>query len=329
MDTLPPGPIMLDVAGLTLTPEERACLAHPNVGGVILFARNFVDSAQLKALTADMRRVRPQLIIAVDHEGGRVQRFRENGFTALPPMAEFGAQWDSHPSAALQAARQTGALLARELRAHGIDLSFTPVLDLAYGRSRVIGDRAFHRDPAAVTALAMALAQGLSEAGMGCVGKHFPGHGYVMADSHTDIPVDDRPFDVLWENDLLPYRHWCASGGAAPALSGIMPAHVIYEAVDPSPAGFSRFWLQDILRTRLGFEGVLFSDDLTMEAACVAGDIGTRAHKAWEAGCDMVLVCNRPDLAMRLLELPGPAPDPARAQRLERLSAKPAAAGGD
>jgi beta-N-acetylhexosaminidase len=323
MPSRPPGPVMLDVAGLCLTPEEREYLRHPHVGGVILFARNFSDSAQLKALTRDIAHIRPELIIAVDQEGGRVQRFRKDGFTALPPMADLGTQWEANPTAALETARKIGHVLARELREHGVDLTLAPVLDLDYGRSHVIGNRAFHRDPETVTALAMALASGLREAGMGCVGKHFPGHGHVQADSHTDVPVDERPFETLWENDLVPYRHWCAVKGSVLPLSGIMPAHVIYSNVDPAPAGFSPFWLQTVLRQRLGFEGVIFSDDLTMEAACVVGGITERAQRAWEAGCDMVLVCNRPDLALALLDDHGPAPDPARNRRLEALKPHP------
>jgi beta-N-acetylhexosaminidase len=294
--SLPLGPVMLDVSGTALTGEERQVLLHPLVGGVILFGRNYADPVRLAALTAEIKALRqPALVITVDHEGGRVQRFRE-GFTRVPAMGRLGALWDQDPAAARRAARKTGLVLAAELLAHGVDLSFTPVLDLDYGCSRVIGDRGFHRDPTVVAALAGALVDGLAEAGMGSVGKHFPGHGYAEADSHLEIPVDERPFEAIWEADMRPYRE-----GLAQRLSGIMPAHVIYSSVDERPAGFSTFWLQEVLRGRLSYQGVIFSDDLTMEGATVAGDIVARASAAHGAGCDMVLVCNRPDLAAQLL----------------------------
>lgn len=294
--SLPLGPVMLDVAGTVLTADERERLRHPLVGGVILFSRNFSDIAQLVALTREIKALRsPALLVTVDHEGGRVQRFRE-GFTRLPAMGCLGALWDRSPNAARDAAQDTGFVLAAELMAHGVDLSYTPVLDLDYGCSRVIGDRGFHRDPTVVTTLAEALVAGLAEAGMGGVGKHFPGHGYAEADSHLEIPVDERDFEAIWSADLLPYRQ-----GLLARLAGIMPAHVIYPRVDAAPAGFSQFWLQEVLRRRLGFTGVIFSDDLTMEGATVAGDIVARATAAQTAGCDMVLVCNRPDLAAELL----------------------------
>ena len=315
---LPRGPLMLDVAGTELADEERQRLCDPLVGGVILFARNFSGSDQLRALTADIRSLRePALIVAVDHEGGRVQRFRSDGFTRLPSMRSLGALWDRDHLGALEAARATGFVLAAELRAHGIDLSFTPVLDLDYGCSRAIGNRAFHRDPQAVVALAQALAAGMAEAGMGCVGKHFPGHGFVEADSHHDIPVDERDFDAVWNEDIAPYRHRLGR-----QLAGVMPAHVIYPKADPGPvpqpAGFSSFWLKDVLRGRLGFTGVIFSDDLNMEGARVAGDILGRAQAAYAAGCDMLLVCNRPDLAAELLDRWAPMLD---VENLRRLAA--------
>jgi len=294
----PLGPVMLDVAGTALTGAERERLLDPLVGGVILFARNYTGSEQLCALTREIRALRdPALIIAVDHEGGRVQRFRTDGFTRIPSMRCLGRLWERDHVAALGAARCVGYVLAAELLAHGVDLSFTPVLDLDYGGSRVIGDRAFHRDPQVVASLAQSLAAGMAEAGMGCVGKHFPGHGFAEADSHVEIPVDERAFDAIWDEDIAPYRHRLGR-----QLSGVMPAHVIYPRVDPNPAGFSTFWLQDVLRGRLRFGGVVFSDDLTMEGATVAGDIVARARAAHQAGCDMVLVCNRPDLAADLLD---------------------------
>lgn len=293
---LPRGPVMCDVEGLSLTDAEREMLRHPLVGGVILFARNYRDPEQLAALTAEIRALRvPSLLITVDHEGGRVQRFRE-GFTRLPAMGVLGAVWDRDAETALLRARQTGYVLAAELRAHGVDLSYTPVLDLGYEQSRVVGDRAFHRDPEAVARLAEALVDGLADAGMGAVGKHFPGHGYAEADSHVEIPRDGRAFDAIWAEDMRPYR-----GALGAKLAGVMPAHVIYTRVDPQPAGFSRYWLQEVLRGRLGFRGAIFSDDLSMEGATVAGGIVARATAAQHAGCDMVLVCNRPDLSAELL----------------------------
>ncbi|MCC4117815.1 beta-N-acetylhexosaminidase [Aromatoleum toluclasticum] len=316
---LPLGPVMLDVAGTVLTDEERERLCDPLVGGVILFARNFTGSEQLSALTAEIHALRdPALVIAVDHEGGRVQRFRTDGFTRLPSMRRLGQMWAQDHVAALDAARAVGYVLASELLAHGVDLSFAPVLDLDYGSSRVIGDRSFHRDPQVAASLAQALAAGMADAGMGCVGKHFPGHGFVEADSHLEIPVDERDFDAIWNEDIAPYRHRIGRH-----LSGVMPAHVIYTKVDPNPAGFSPFWLQDVLRGRVGFKGVVFSDDLTMEGAAVAGDILARAKAACAAGCDMVLVCNRPDLAADLLDRWVPEVQPESRARIAALHARP------
>jgi len=290
------GPVMLDVVGTALTADDIRRLQHPLVGGVILFARNFVDCEQLKALTASIHAVRqPPLLIAVDHEGGRVQRFRE-GFTKIPPMREFGHIWDESPKRARELATEAGFVLAAELRAHGIDFSFTPVLDMDYGDSLVIGNRAFHRDPQAINELAFSLMQGLKKGGMAAVGKHFPGHGFVVADSHVSIPIDEREFDQIAQNDMQPFRQMIDEG-----LAAIMPAHVIYPKVDDKPAGFSSKWLQKVLRERLGFNGVIFSDDLSMEGATVGGDVTTRSLAALNAGCDMVLLCNKPDLADELL----------------------------
>lgn len=308
------GPVMCDVAGFSLTEAERMRLRHPLVGGVILFSRNFQNVAQLKALVAELKAVRdPALIIAVDHEGGRVQRFRE-GFTVLPAMRKLGQLWEQDSARALRIARQTGYVLAAELLACGVGLSFTPVLDLDYGQSKVVGDRSFHRQPEVVQALARALSAGLREAGMGAVGKHFPGHGYAEADSHLAIPRDGRDFETIWQADIQPYMHPLSA-----ELAGVMPAHVIYDAVDPNPAGFSPFWIKDVLRGRLGFKGVVFSDDLTMEGATVAGDIVARAEAAHSAGCDMVLVCNRPDMADDLLARWHPVVETARARRIAKL----------
>lgn len=290
------GPLMLDVVGTQLTEDDRQRLRHPLVGGVILFKRNYECPAQLEQLTTDIRALKsPPLLITVDHEGGRVQRFRE-GFTRLPPMRVLGEIYDRHPHQAKTLARETGYVLAAELRAHGVDLSFAPVLDLDFGVSSVIGDRAFHHDPQAVIELSHALMLGMKEAGMGACGKHFPGHGYIAADSHVAIPVDERDYADIALHDLLPFKALIDMG-----LPALMPAHVIYPKVDSAPAGFSRVWLQTILRGELQFQGMIFSDDLTMEGASSAGDITARTQAALEAGCDMALICNRPDLADEVL----------------------------
>jgi beta-N-acetylhexosaminidase len=313
MATEPPlGPVMLDVAGLELAPDERELLAHPLVGGVILFARNYASPDQLRRLTAGIRSVRsPALLIAVDQEGGRVQRFLD-GFTRLPPMRALGRVYDRDPALAENLAGAVGVVLAAELAAHGVDFSFAPVLDIDFGSSSVIGDRAFHAEAAAVARLAGALAAGMRRVGMGAVGKHFPGHGYVRADSHHEVPVDDRDLATIEANDLAPYRTLIGAG-----LAGVMPAHVIFPRIDPQPAGFSRVWLREILRRRLGFDGLVFSDDLSMEGASVAGGIVERARAALEAGCDMVLVCNAREAALRLLDGLGAARlDAGRAERI-------------
>ena len=291
-----PGPVIIDIAGTSLSAQDRERLAHPLVGGLILFTRNFESAAQVARLTADLRAARGgELLICVDHEGGRVQRFRE-GFTAIEPMRALGRRWDADPVDACRQATAIGATIGRELKAVGVDLSFTPVLDLDHGPSGVIGDRAFHRDPRVVTLLAKSLMHGLLLSGMANCGKHFPGHGYAHADSHHELPVDDRPLKTILADDAAPY------GWLGEALLAVMPAHVVYPAVDSQPAGFSRKWLQTILRRRLGFQGLIFSDDLTMEAAAVAGGIVERGHAALGAGCDMVLVCNQPAMADALLD---------------------------
>jgi beta-N-acetylhexosaminidase len=290
------GPVMLDVVGKELTAEDIKRLQNPLVGGVILFSRNFESPSQLKALTASINAVRqPPLLISVDHEGGRVQRFKD-GFTKIPPMREFGKIWDNNPKKAIALAEEAGWILAAELRAHGVDFSFTPVLDMDYGESQVIGNRAFHVEAQAIHELAYALMHGLRRGGMPAVGKHFPGHGYVVADSHVSIPVDEREFDEIAQNDMQPFRQMIDDG-----IQAIMPAHVIYPKVDEKPAGFSPRWLQKVLRERLGFDGIIFSDDLSMEGAGVAGDVTARALAALNAGCDMVLLCNEPYKADELL----------------------------
>ncbi len=309
MIPLPLGPLFIDVAGTVLTDVERERLRHPRVGGLILFARNYHDREQLSALCREVHALRtPSLPITIDHEGGRVQRCRD-GFTALPPMRLLGQLWDVDPSAAIAVARDTGFVLAAELRACGVDFSFTPVLDLDYGRSSVIGNRSFHNDPEVVSELAAALIEGLRRAGMGACGKHFPGHGWVEADSHVAIPVDDRDLSAI-TRDMIPFRRL--------KLDAVMPAHVIYPKVDAHPAGFSQVWI-DKLRRKLDFEGVIFSDDLSMEGAAVAGGIVERANAAWTAGCDALLVCNAPDSVTVLLESWQPTDDLARSARKARL----------
>lgn len=309
MSTRLPGPLMIDIAGTELTDLDRERLCHPLVGGIILFTRNYRDRAQLTALCDEIHALRePRLLIAVDHEGGRVQRFRE-GFTRLPPMRALGLLHDNDPVAALATARAAGFVLAAELRACGVDYSFTPVLDLDYGPSRVIGDRAFHRDPAVVAALAGALGEGLKAGGMGTCGKHFPGHGYVIPDSHVELPVDDRPLAAMTD-DLRPYRDL--------ALDAVMAAHVIYECFDCNTAVFSNKWIT-YLRNDLKFDGVVFTDDLSMAGAGVVGDMLARVETAWAAGCDMLLVCNAPDAVAQVLAGWQPEIDARRGERVARL----------
>jgi beta-N-acetylhexosaminidase len=284
-------PVILDIAGTTLGADDRRRLQHPLTGGLILFARNWVNRQQLVELTAAVKAVRDDLLICVDHEGGRVQRFRSDGFTALPPMRVLGEAWMHDALPATAAATAAGHVLGAELRACGVDLSFTPVLDLDHGPSGVIGDRAFHRDPRVVTMLAKSLMHGLLQAGMANCGKHFPGHGHVKADSHHEIPVDRRALRAILADDARPYA-WLST-----SLSAVMPAHVVYARVDDRPAGYSDLWLKDILRTRLGFTGAVFSDDLSMAGArrLRGREISyvEAAATALSAGCDLVLLCNQ------------------------------------
>jgi beta-N-acetylhexosaminidase len=284
-------PLIIDVAGLALTKADRRRLKHPLTGGIILFARNWEDRAQLTALCEEIKSIRKDLLICVDHEGGRVQRFRTSGFTHLPPMRALGELWMKDPLAATNAATASGYILAAELRSCGVDFSFTPVLDLDYGESSIIGDRAFGRDPRVVSLLAKSLMHGLLQAGMANCGKHFPGHGFVKADSHTDIPVDRRSLKAILADDSAPYE-WLNT-----TLTSVMPAHVIYPKVDARPAGFSEKWLTFILRGQLGFGGAIFSDDLSMAGARLIDgrevSYTEAAVTALNAGCDMVLLCNQ------------------------------------
>jgi len=312
---LPLGPVVADVVGFELTDEDRGRLRHPAAGAVILFSRNYQSPEQLRLLVEDIERQRePALAVCVDHEGGRVQRFRE-GFTAIPAMRELGRQWDRDKEVAKETARAAAYVIGAELGAHGIDFSFAPVLDLDYGGSSVIGNRALHYDPNAVGALAAALVQGFADAGMAAVGKHFPGHGYALADTHAQVARDERAFAEILKKDIAPYRAALQAG-----LAAVMPAHVIYPQCDPQPAGYSKYWLQEVLRGKLGFEGLVFSDDLSMEGAAVAGGPPERARAALDAGCDMVLLCNDPDGQRKLLESLGDLrlKSPERLERMRR-----------
>jgi len=299
---------MLDVAGTVITPEEQDRLRHPAAGGVILFRRNYQSPEQIIDLVASIRATRPGLLIAVDHEGGRVQRFRD-GFTRLPPACRYEATGD------IDLVEKSGWLMAAELGAIDVDFSFAPVLDVECGVSQVIGDRAFGTEPETVTRLAGAFTQGMRRAGMAAVGKHFPGHGGVVEDSHLALPVDPRPMKELEQRDLKPFKALLSQG-----LEGIMPAHVIYREIDTSPAGFSPYWIQKVLRQQLGFDGAIFSDDLSMAGAAYAGGYVDRARLALNAGCDMVLVCNAPGAAAEVLDaLTDLDADPQRQFRLERM----------
>ncbi len=296
------GPLMVDLESTTISDIEKELLLKPEVGGVILFTRNFESVAQIASLVEDIHALRqPKLLVAVDHEGGRVQRFRD-GFSQIPAAAIFAKTANDdldkdNLGRARTLAEKAGWLMAIELRACGIDFSFAPVLDLAHGLSGVIGDRAFHGKPKTVATIAYAYMHGMNKAGMQAVGKHFPGHGGVVEDSHVAMPVDHRSLEELLANDIIPFASMIEN-----KLAAIMPAHVIYDNVDSKPAGYSTFWVETILRQRFAFKGVIFSDDLSMEAACIAGGYGERAEQALAAGCDMALVCNHLDGALEAAE---------------------------
>lgn len=303
--------VMIDIAGTELTTQDRELLAHPDVNGLILFTRNYVSISQLEALCADAREAAGKpLMIAVDHEGGRVQRFRQ-GFSAIPAMGRITQVYTDADERAL-AARELGWLMAAEVQAVGIDISFAPVLDIN-DVSEVIGDRAFADNAAGVTSIAAEFIAGMHEAGMAATGKHFPGHGSVVADSHIAIPVDDRDKQTIFDVDIPPFRE------LSKKLQGIMPAHVVYSAVDEMPAGFSNYWLQTVLREQLGFDGMIFSDDLSMHGATVVGDMKARSDAAFNAGCDMVLVCNDRAGANALLAQSLPDTSGESRQRFERM----------
>lgn len=301
---------MLDVAGLTLTQAEKEKINHPNTGAVILFSRNYQDPEQVTELINAIRAARNgDILIAVDQEGGRVQRFQQ-GFTRLPPASRYA----QNP----ELAEPAGWLMAAELLAVGVDFSFAPVLDIDCGVSEIIGNRSFSTDPALATQLSSSFRNGMNAAGMAATGKHFPGHGAVALDSHLTLPIDERDLDAIRAKDLMPFKQLIDEG-----LEGIMPAHVVYPQVDPNPAGFSPFWIQQILRRELNFNGTVFSDDLSMEGAASVGDFPERARLAQFAGCDMILVCNNPAAAEQVLEALPVTHDPVREQRLERMRGKP------
>ena len=301
---------MLDVEGLTLAQHEQEKINHPNTGAVILFARNYQDPEQIAALIDSIRAARQgDILIAVDQEGGRVQRF-QNGFTRLPPAASYAQ--------APELAESAGWLMAAELLAVGVDFSFAPVLDVDCGVSQIIGNRAFSTDPDLATRLAGLFRKGMNAAGMAATGKHFPGHGAVALDSHLTLPTDERDLDSLRVKDLLPFKQLILEG-----LEGIMPAHVVFPNIDPNPAGFSPFWIQQILRRELNFNGVVFSDDLSMTGAASVGDFPERARRAQQAGCDMLLVCNNPAAAEQVLEALPVTQDLVREQRLRRMQGRP------
>lgn len=312
------GPVMLDIAGPVLDDDDRRRLLHPQTGGVILFSRNYQSPQQLDALVAEIHALRnPRLIVAVDQEGGRVQRFRE-GFQALPPMAALGDLYDRDQQAAINMSETVGWVMAAELLHYGIDLSFAPVLDLGHKISSVIGDRAFHTKPEIIVRLANALIRGMNQAGMEAVGKHFPGHGSVEGDSHHVMPFDRRSPDTIMAHDLVTFRQVIQTH-----LAGIMMAHVIYEQVDARPAGYSDYWIEQVLRRQLGFEGVVFSDDLSMSGAESVGGYAQRAQASLQAGCDMLLVCNNPAGADEVLESLQDYNNPVSQLRLVRLHGHP------
>jgi beta-N-acetylhexosaminidase len=310
------GPLMVDVAGKVLNAEDREVLKHPLVGSVILFTRNYENPEQLAALVADIRALRmPPLLVAVDHEGGRVQRFR-SGFSVLPPARRIGQEFDLDTAQGLAMARQLAWLMAAELRAVGVDFSFAPCVDLDYGVSEIIGDRAYHAKPEAAARLALATMQGMRDAGMAATAKHFPGHGAVVADSHLALPIDRRDLADL-EADLLPYRRLIPND-----LAAVMMGHVLFPAVDSVPASFSRRWIGEVLRGELDFRGVIFADDLTMEGASGMGSVVARAEAALEAGCDVLPVCNRRESVIELLDGLKSKPGPASQLRILRMRGK-------
>ena len=300
---LPIGPVMIDISGTTLSQYDNEKIAHPNTGAIILFARNYAEPKQVAELCQQIKDARNgPILIAVDQEGGRVQRF-QNGFTRLPPVATY---------AETQAVTEdAGWLMAAELLVLGVDFSFAPVLDIDCGVSQIIGNRSFSEDPELACQLASTFSKGMRSAGMAATGKHFPGHGAVALDSHLALPVDERDFDSLWQKDILPFKQLIEEG-----LEGIMPAHVVYPTIDELPAGFSAIWINEILRTQLGFNGAVFSDDLSMEGAACVGDYNERARLARQAGCDMMLVCNNESAAEQVLEATPIEHSPLREQRL-------------
>lgn len=314
MNEVSPGPVILDIESTRLSEADAQLLKRPEVGGVILFSRNYESLGQLNELTSAIKALRRELVIAVDHEGGRVQRFKE-GFTRIPPMQAFGRYYQHDSAAALAAARETGWLLASELIAAGIDFSFAPVLDVDDCVSDIIGDRSFSSDPELVVELGGALIDGMHDAGMATTGKHFPGHGGVKADSHLELPCDPRSMDELLARDMLPFAK------LLPKLDAIMPAHIVFSAVDPLPVGFSPYWVKSLLKQAWGFNGIVFSDDLTMEGAATVGGYARRAELALAAGCDVILVCNNRPAALETVDYVASVANSPRSCGLEKMRA--------
>lgn len=317
MADYPLGPVVLDVAGTELLQEEAEVLQHPQVGGVIFFRRNFESPEQLVHLVRSIRACRPDLLLAVDQEGGRVQRFKD-GFTRLPSLQIIGDLYERSPAEGIAVAQELAWLMAAEIRTCGLDVSFAPVVDADDSFSSVIGDRAFSRDLISVASLGKAYIDGMASAGMSATLKHFPGHGAIEEDSHEELPVDERSFDEVWQSDMSPFR------ALLPLADAVMPGHLLFSAIDPNPVGFSSFWLQKVLRQQLNFGGIIFSDDLSMEGAAVIGDHRDRAEAALSAGCDAVLVCNQPRRAIEVIERLNAVAYPTN-DRLRRMRGKGAA----
>lgn len=318
------GPVMLDVSGLALDDSDRKRLRHPQVGGVILFSRNYRSPEQLRLLVDEIHAIRtPRLVVAADQEGGRVQRFRD-GFQQLPTMASLGNLYENDSALAIKYAETFAWIMASELLHYGVDLSFSPVLDVGNPVSGVIGDRAFHRDPEIITRLANAWIRGMKKAGMEAVGKHFPGHGSVEGDSHHVMPFDKRHFIDIEAHDLIPFRRVIATH-----LTGIMMAHVIYDQVDELPAGYSSYWIEQVLRNQLGFDGIIFSDDLSMSGAESVGGYAQRAMASLKAGCDILLVCNNHEGADEVLDSLKNYTNPTSQLRMIRLHAEASPLSGD
>lgn len=289
------GVILTDIESSTITPEDKEVIEHPAIFGILLFAKNYENPEQLRALTRQLHEIKPNLVISVDQEGGRVQRFRE-GFSDLKSMSEWGKLYNTQPEVALKGLQEQTKTMVTELQRYGVQVSLAPVLDVDYQKSEVIGERSFHQDPEIVSVLAQCVVETMHNCNMPVIGKHFPGHGWVVADSHLDLPIDDRPWEVIWNQDMLPYRKLLNS------LDSIMPAHIIYTDVDDKPVGFSRKWIQEILREKMNYQGLIVTDDLSMAGAAGIGDYPDRANLALEAGCDILTLCNNREGLLQVID---------------------------